>query len=69
MFVCLAIYNDPSHFTRVLLNRSIQNIETRACDDACNVTVLSVDDGRPVGGTTHYRQLNITVRLEILKPN
>ena len=37
--------------------------------------VLSVDDsltdmaGRPVGATAHYRQLNITVRIEILKPN
>ena len=33
MFVCYAIYNNLSHFTRVLLNRSIQNIvktETRA---------------------------------------
>ena len=26
MFVCYAIYNNPSHFTRVLLNQSIQNI-------------------------------------------
>ena len=36
MFVCYAIYNNPSHFTRVLLNRSIQNIvetETRAIVD------------------------------------
>ena len=33
MFVCLAIYNIPSHFTRDLLNRSIQNIETRAVVD------------------------------------
>ncbi len=29
-----------------------------------------LDHGRePVGATAHYRQLNITVRLEILKPN
>ena len=36
MFVCYAIYNNPSHFTRVLLNQSIQNIvktETRAIVD------------------------------------
>ena len=36
MFVCYAIYINPSHFTRVLLNRSIQNIvktETRAVVD------------------------------------
>ena len=36
MFVCYAIYNNPLHFTRVLLNRSIQNIvktETRAIVD------------------------------------
>ena len=36
MFVCYAIYNNPSHFTRVLLNRSIQNIvetETHAIVD------------------------------------
>ena len=51
MFVCQAIHNDSLHFTRVLINRSIQITETRACNDACNVTVLSVDDryGRPAG--------------------
>ena len=56
MFVCYAIYNNPSHFTRVLLNQSIQNIvetETRAIVDMA----------------AHHRQLNFTVRLEILKPN
>ena len=30
--------------TRVLLNRSIQNIETRGDMHACNVTVSTVDD-------------------------
>ena len=40
MFVCYAIYNNPSHFTRVLLNQSIQNIvetETRAIVDMAAV--------------------------------
>ena len=59
MFVCYAIYNNPSHFTRVLLNRNIQNIvETE--------TLAIVD---MPAGTAHHRQLNFTVRLEILKPN
>ena len=62
MFVCYAIYNNPSHFTRVLLNRSIQNIvepETRA--------IVDMAAGRR--GPAHHRQLNFAVRLEILKPN
>ena len=62
MFVCYAIYNNPLHFTRVLLNRSIQNIvetETRA--------IVDMAAGRR--RAAHHRQLNFTVRLEKVKPN
>ena len=63
MFVCYAIYNNPSHFTRVLLNRSTQNIvESETC------AIVDMAAGRHGRGPSH-RQLNFTVRLEILKPN
>ena len=63
MFVCYAIYNNPSHFTRVLLNRSIQNI-----DETETHAIVDMAAGRPAGAA-HHRQLNFTLRLEILKPN
>ena len=42
MFVCLAIYTNPSHFTRDLLNGSIQNMETRAVVDIMDMAAHNI---------------------------